>query len=100
MQAKVLRCELKVEGLFCSSCELRIEQALYKLDGIINVEASYSGSVVRIAYDQDVIQLPEIVALLRQRIIGLNLYRDIRGLRSIWSAGLAKSPHLSTRCWA
>jgi len=37
MQAKVLRCELKVEGMFCSSCELRIEQALYKLDGIINV---------------------------------------------------------------
>ncbi len=64
MQAKVLRCELKVEGMFCSSCELRIEQALYKLDGIINVEASYSGSVVRIAYDQDVIQLPEIVAAI------------------------------------
>lgn len=51
---------LKVEGMFCSNCELKIENKLSKLNGIFNVKASFNKKEVRVTYDKNIISQEEI----------------------------------------
>ncbi|HYE83614.1 MAG TPA: sulfite exporter TauE/SafE family protein [Clostridia bacterium] len=54
--------ELAIEGMTCSSCELRIENALRKLEGVAEVKAEYSKSRVFAAFDSDIVRLQDIIA--------------------------------------
>ncbi|HAN10690.1 MAG TPA: heavy metal transporter [Clostridiales bacterium] len=51
---------LKIEGMTCVSCERKIEKELQKLDGIIEVKASYENSSVITKFDSNVINLHKI----------------------------------------
>lgn len=51
---------LKVEGMFCSNCELKIENKLSKLNGIFNVKASFNKKEVRVTYDKNIISQEKI----------------------------------------
>lgn len=51
---------LKVEGMFCSNCELKIENKLLKLNGIFKVEASFNNQEVKVTYDKKIISQEEI----------------------------------------
>ncbi|WP_252226488.1 sulfite exporter TauE/SafE family protein [Clostridium sp. ZBS2] len=42
---------IKVYNMTCTSCESRIEKALKKVDGVVNVMASYSSQQVIVEYD-------------------------------------------------
>jgi len=61
MEQMLKRKVLQIEGMTCTSCEIRIENALKKLDGILEVKAIYSSSNVYITYDASVIRLEQIV---------------------------------------
>ncbi len=52
---------LQVEGMTCTGCETRIENAVKKLDGIENVKAIYSSSNVYVTYNADAIKLNTII---------------------------------------
>ncbi len=52
---------LQIEGMTCTSCEMRIENKLKKLEGVVQVKASYSDSNVHITYNADVLGLDSIV---------------------------------------
>ena len=58
---KMIKIELKIEDMTCSNCELRIENALKKLEGIAEVKAEYSRSRAYVTYDADVVGLQEII---------------------------------------
>lgn len=58
---KVIKIELTIENMTCSSCELRIENALKKLEGIAEVKAEYSRSRAQVSYDADVVELQDII---------------------------------------
>lgn len=60
MEQKVLRKILQLDGMTCSSCEMRIENAIRKLEGILDVKAIYSSSNVYITYDANIIGLDTI----------------------------------------
>lgn len=60
MEQRLIQKLLKVEGMSCTSCEMRIENALKKLDGIIKVKAVFSSSNVYITYDANIIRLNQI----------------------------------------
>lgn len=51
---------LKVNGMFCSNCELKIENKLSKLNGITKVKASFNKEEVNITYDKSIITQKEI----------------------------------------
>lgn len=51
---------LKVEGMFCSNCELKIENKLLKLNGISKVEASFNNQEVKVTYEKNIISQEEI----------------------------------------
>ncbi|MGE5631654.1 MAG: sulfite exporter TauE/SafE family protein [Caulobacteraceae bacterium] len=52
---------LSIQGMSCSNCELRIENSLKKLSGIIEVKVSYSQSKAYVTYNKDVIELNDII---------------------------------------
>lgn len=51
---------LKVKGMFCSNCELKIENKLSKLNGVSKVKASFNKEEVKITYDKNIITQEEI----------------------------------------
>lgn len=51
---------LPVEGMTCTGCETRIENALGKLDGVLDVSASHSRCEVEITYDGEKIGQEDI----------------------------------------
>lgn len=57
---------LHVENMTCTGCETRIENALHKLEGIIEVKAIYSSSNVYVTYDNSKIGIDEIVASIEK----------------------------------
>ncbi len=61
---------LRVDGMWCASCGLVLEDALMALPGVLDAEASYSASLVRVTWDPTVTALDallERVALLGYR---------------------------------
>lgn len=61
MEQRIMRKILQVDGMTCTGCETRIETALKKLDGIIDVKAIYSSSNVYVTYDYNKINLNCII---------------------------------------
>lgn len=52
---------LKIIGMHCANCELRIEKHLGDLDGVIKANASFKKSSITITYDEDMISLDHII---------------------------------------
>ncbi|HEX2947912.1 MAG TPA: sulfite exporter TauE/SafE family protein [Clostridia bacterium] len=61
MEQKILRKVLQIGGMTCTSCEMRIENKLRKLEGISDVKAIYSSSNVYVTYDANLISLGTII---------------------------------------
>ncbi len=61
MEQRLLRKVLQIEGMTCTSCEMRIDNKLKKLDGIIEAKAIYSSSNVYVTYDVNIIQIDKII---------------------------------------
>jgi uncharacterized protein len=58
---RMIKIELKIEDMTCSNCELRIENALKKLEGVAEVKAEYSRAKASVTYDADVVGFQDIV---------------------------------------
>lgn len=64
---------LRVDGMTCSSCEMRIEDHLEKLDGMADVKAFFANSHVYVTYDQNRLDLNKIIQSLEEidyRVMG------------------------------
>lgn len=61
MEHRLIRKILQIDGMTCTSCEMRIENALKKLDGVLDAKAIFSSSNVYITYDANVIRLEQII---------------------------------------
>lgn len=66
MKQRLIRKTLKIDGMTCSSCEMRIENALKKLDGVVEVKAVFSSSNVYITYDANVAGLEQIIQTIEK----------------------------------
>lgn len=61
MEQKLVSKVLHIDGMTCTSCEMRIENVLKKLEGIEDVKVSYSDSSVRVTYDVIALGLDKIM---------------------------------------
>lgn len=66
MERKTIKKIVQVQGMTCVNCENRIEKALKKLEGIIEVKAIYSSSNVYITYDTNVVSMEKIYDALEK----------------------------------
>lgn len=51
---------LKVSGMTCTLCSLRIDKGLQKIRGIVKAAASYAAEKVTLEYDPSQIEMAEI----------------------------------------
>ncbi len=61
MEQRIIRKVLQTDGMTCTSCEMRIENALKKLEGVAESKAIFSSSNVYVTYDANVIGLDRII---------------------------------------
>lgn len=57
---------LQVDNMTCTSCEMRIEKVVGRLQGVKRVKAVFSSSTVEITYDANRIDLDQITATIEQ----------------------------------
>jgi len=62
---------LNIEGMVCTGCELRIENAIRRLDGVLDVKADFRSSRVCLAFDAGIIGLDRIVETIRELDYGV-----------------------------
>lgn len=63
---KVIRKPLQLDGLTCTSCETRIKNKLKVMDGIREVEVSFVTQVLVVTYEEDRIQLEDIIRTIEE----------------------------------
>ncbi|MCQ1529721.1 urease accessory protein UreH domain-containing protein [Lutispora saccharofermentans] len=61
MEQRLIKEVILIEGMTCTNCERKIERALSKLEGIIEVKALYSESRAYITFDAGKIDLQVII---------------------------------------
>ena len=62
----ILRKVLKIDGMTCPNCEMRIENRLKKTEGVLEAHVSYASGTARIGYDPQVISLGGIVGIIEK----------------------------------
>lgn len=63
---RLVRKVLKIDGMTCTSCEMRIENRLRKAEGILEVKVSYAAGTAKIGYDPSVISLGRIIEIIEK----------------------------------
>ncbi len=66
MERKLISKVLAVQGMSCPSCEMKIENALRKIKGVVKVKASLAKSQVTVEYDPDLTESPP--SMMEQRL--------------------------------
>ncbi|WHH61539.1 sulfite exporter TauE/SafE family protein [Petroclostridium sp. X23] len=66
MPQRVIQKTFMIDGMTCTSCEMRIENSLKKIDGVIYVKAAFSSSRVDISYDADKVDLANIISVIEK----------------------------------
>lgn len=52
---------ISVSGMHCGACCTKVETAVAKLDGVVNVKADYEKGVATVVYVKDKVNLDKIV---------------------------------------
>lgn len=58
--------EIRVKGMTCASCEMRIENKLKKLPGVTDVKVSYRKSSLQITYEPKMIEIDKIIETIEK----------------------------------
>lgn len=83
------RIVLSVGGMTCTGCETRIENILRKLDGVIDVSASYNQSSVSVTWDTGRLGLDDIIKTIEKVGYSVNFSNERQSFDS--SKGLAEA---------
>ena len=55
------RIELEIGGMTCTSCAVRVEKKLNKLDGVVLANVNYATELASVAYDPGHVRVPDLV---------------------------------------
>jgi sulfite exporter TauE/SafE/plastocyanin domain-containing protein/copper chaperone CopZ len=64
MEPKLVNQTFQVKGMTCPSCELKIENILKKIEGVINVKASLAQSTVEVYYNAGQVESEQLTAAI------------------------------------
>lgn len=77
MGDKIVRKIFHIDGMTCASCEMRIENVLNKLDGMVEAKAMYGSSNVYLTYEVNKLGLNKIIESIEK--LGYKVSRGIAG---------------------
>ncbi|WP_444659515.1 urease accessory protein UreH domain-containing protein [Caproiciproducens sp. R2] len=87
MERKLAQKTLKIEGMTCANCALKIESTLSGLSGVEKVSASYGSGTATVVYDPEIIRLEKIIAAIEELDYHVT---DDKNLRSAKKESAAK----------
>ncbi|RMG23683.1 MAG: mercuric transport protein MerTP [Bacteroidetes bacterium] len=64
--ANVEQLNMQVNGMTCGSCEEHVKDALYKLDGVIEAQASYSDGTAMVKYDKTKVSQEKVIEAVNE----------------------------------
>lgn len=64
--SSLVKKKLKINGMHCSSCAMKIDMDLEDLDGIKKAFTSYAKQETEVEFDQDVLDLQKIVSTVEK----------------------------------
>ncbi len=73
------RSQIKIKGMHCGGCESIIEEALTKVNGVIEVKANYSTAKCLVVYDEEKISLDDIYQVIEGSGYQVELTPDDKG---------------------
>jgi uncharacterized protein len=62
----LIRKVFKIDGMTCTSCEMRIENNLKKMDGVREVKVSFSNATAKVGYDPRITSMSKIVETIEK----------------------------------
>ncbi|MDF2592250.1 MAG: heavy metal transporter, partial [Clostridia bacterium] len=92
MSRNVIKTSISIKGMTCSSCEIKVESTLRKLEGIIDVKVSLAEAKADISYDEDAINIDSIIKVIDD--LGYQATESIKINSSIKSKEVQKSDSL------
>ncbi|MDF2986135.1 MAG: hypothetical protein K0R50_1645 [Eubacterium sp.] len=66
MDKNLIRRVLHIDGMTCTGCETRIENALKKLEGVEEAKAIFNSANVYVTYDANTIKLDKIIEVIEK----------------------------------
>jgi len=73
---------LRIDGMWCASCGLVLEDALMALPGVLDAEASYSASLLRVTWDPAVSSLDGLLERIKLLGYGATPAREVAHARA------------------
>jgi len=67
-----MKSEIKVSGMRCSGCEMLVSEALEEMDGVQQAKASHETGLVEIEYDESMVDLAAIEAVIESQGFHVN----------------------------
>lgn len=64
MNKNFIKTSISIEGMTCSSCEIKVESTLRKLEGIIDAKVSLADAKADISYDENIIKIDSIIKII------------------------------------
>ena len=62
----VIKTKLKISGMHCSSCAMKIDMDLEDLDGIKKAATSYAKQETEVEFDQDKLDMQQVIAVIEK----------------------------------
>ncbi len=66
MGKRIKKQKLKLAGMTCPSCEIRIKNSVKKMQGVLEVEVDYVTSILSVTFDEKMVKMEEIVNTIEQ----------------------------------
>ncbi|SCP98561.1 urease accessory protein UreH domain-containing protein [Anaerobium acetethylicum] len=76
MEKNITKKALRLEGMTCTSCEMRIENELRKTEGVREAKASYKTQILAVSYDEARIRLKDIIKAIEA--LGYDVKGEVR----------------------
>lgn len=79
MKQSIIKNTIKIDGMTCTGCELRIEKKLKTLKGVINVAAKYSTATIDISFYENEISTDSIIKEIKSldyKVVGVSAKLD------------------------
>lgn len=77
MDTRTVKAVLDIQDMTCSSCELKIENTLKKLDGVIEAKVSLAKAKAFITYDESKIKINDIIRIIEELGYPASMQNDI-----------------------
>lgn len=68
--------KIDIDGMFCVNCQHKIEKVLGNTEGIHKIEVSYRKGNADIIFDENIITLNEVAAIIEKMGYTINLERN------------------------